>query len=357
MSGPDATAPAEVLTPEAERFLEGFRTRYTADEVIDRLGALSQLRVLVIGDAIVDEYHFVQPYGMPTKAPVIAARFLDAETYAGGCFAVANHVAGFCREVHLVTCLGADDPREEFARKHLLPNVTATFFTQPGRPTTIKRRYLRRFLYQKLFEVSFFDDSPIDGDVERQLLAHLLSVIHGYDLVLAADFGHGLITRTVLEMLCAQSRFLAVNTQLNSINFGYHLVTRYHRADYVCIDEEESRMACRDRLAPLDDIVRRLSVELRCGLITVTRGHHGSLTLGAEGETAEVPVLSRQVVDTVGAGDAYLSVAAPCARLGYPPELTGFLGNAVGALAVRIVGNAQPVTPENLVRFIRAVMK
>jgi nucleoside-diphosphate-sugar epimerase len=59
----------------------------------------------------------------------------------------------------------------------------------------------------------------------------------------------------------------------------------------------------------------------------------------------------------VGAGDAYLSVAAPCARLGYPPELTGFLGNAVGALAVRIVGNAQPVTPENLVRFIRAVMK
>jgi hypothetical protein len=268
MSGPDGASPAEVLTPEAERFLEGFRARYSAEEVIDRLGALSQLRVLVIGDAIVDEYHFVQPYGMPTKAPVIAARFLDAETYAGGCFAVANHVAGFCREVHLVTCLGADDPREEFARKHLLPNVTATFFTQPGRPTTIKRRYLRRFLYQKLFEVSFFDDRPIDGDVERQLLAHLLSVIHGYDLVLAADFGHGLITRTVLEMLCAQSRFLAVNTQLNSINFGYHLITRYHRADYVCIDEEESRMACRDRLAPLDDIVRRLSVELRCGLIT-----------------------------------------------------------------------------------------
>jgi sugar/nucleoside kinase (ribokinase family) len=97
--------------------------------------------------------------------------------------------------------------------------------------------------------------------------------------------------------------------------------------------------------------------ELRAQVVTVTRGHHGSLTLGAEGETAEVPVLSRQVVDTVGAGDAYLSVAAPCARLGYPPELTGFLGNAVGALAVRIVGNAQPVTPENLVRFIRAVMK
>ncbi len=69
---------------------------------------------------------------MPTKAPVIAARFLDAETYAGGCFAVANHVAGFCREVHLVTCLGADDPREDFAREHLLPNVTARVLHAAG---------------------------------------------------------------------------------------------------------------------------------------------------------------------------------------------------------------------------------
>jgi len=70
-----------------------------------------------------------------------------------------------------------------------------------------------------------------------------------------------------------------------------------------------------------------------------------------------VPVLSRQVVDTVGAGDAYLSVTSPCARAGFSPELIGFIGNSVGALAVRIVGNQQPVEPEALYDFIRVLMR
>ena len=347
----------ELLTPEARVFLASFGERWTAASVIERLREIADLRVLVIGDAILDEYHFVRPYGMPTKAPVIAAQFLSAECYAGGALAVANHVAGFCREVHLVTGLGGDDPREEFIRAHLRENVTPHFVVQPGRPTTVKRRYLRRFLLQKLFELSFYDDGPLDDDVEAGLLAHLDAVAGDYDLVLSADFGHGLITRRAVEVLCAKARFLAVNTQLNSINFGYHLVTRYPRADFVCIDEEESRIACRDRQSDLGVILGELSAGLKTKLITVTRGHHGSLTRGADGVEAAVPVLSRQVVDTLGAGDAFLSIAAPCAALGFPPELVGFIGNAVGAMAVRIIGNAEAVEPDALFRFLRLVMR
>lgn len=358
---PDGTrsplAVPELLTPEAKDFMKSFGARWTAVSVIEKLQELSRLRVLVVGDAIVDEYHFVRPYGMPAKAPVIAAQFLEGEAYAGGALAVANHVAGFCREVHLVTGLGGDDSREDFIRSRLRDNVTPHFVIQPRRSTTIKRRYLRRFLLQKLFEVSFFDDGPLDAEVETGMLAHLESVIRDYDLVLSADFGHGLITRRAVDLLCARSRFLAVNTQLNSINFGYHLVTRYPRADFVCIDEEEIRIACRDRQSPVEEIVRELSNTLHTQTITVTRGHHGSLTRGADGQEASVPVLSRQVVDTLGAGDAFLSVAAPCAALGFPPELVGFIGNAVGAIAVRIIGNAEAVEPDALFRFIRTVMR
>jgi len=55
-----------------------------------------------------------------------------------------------------------------------------------------------------------------------------------------------------------------------------------------------------------------------------------------------VPVLSREIVDRIGAGDAYLAITAPCAAAGYPMDLVGFIGNAVGALAVRIIGNRTP---------------
>lgn len=346
----------EQLTPEGVAFITRFKNANAAGAVLERLERLRSVKVLVVGDAIMDEYHFVRPYGMPTKAPIIASQFLSADAYAGGALAVANHVAGFCKQVELVTGLGQGCPHEPAIRAALRPNVQFRPFAMAGRPTTVKRRYLRQFLLQKLFEVSFFDDRPLEPDAEARVLAHLREAIRDYDLVIAADFGHGFITRSMVELLSAQARFLAVNTQLNSINYGYHLVTRYPKADYICIDEDEGRIACRDRQSPVDDIVRRIATDMHVQAITLTLGHHGSITMRPPAAPEVVPVLSRQVVDTVGAGDAFLSVAAPCALLGFPAEVIGFIGNAVGALAVRIVGNAQPVDPQALSQFITGVL-
>lgn len=342
---------------ELSKFLREFRTRHSAESVIARIQELKKLKVLVLGDTIIDEYHFVRPYGMPLKAPVIAAQFQRGESYAGGVLAVANHVAGFCDEVHLVTGLGATDTKRDFIDASLRSNVSRHFVVQPDAPTTVKRRYLRTFLLQKLFEVSFFDDRPLDPDVDAAACAYLAEEVPKYDLVLVADFGHGFVTRAMIDVLCAKAKFLAVNTQLNSVNYGYHVVTRYPRADYVCIDEEESRIACRDRRAPVDEITAALATQLGCRVMTVTLGHVGSLTRMDGHAPVTVPVLSRQVVDTVGAGDAYLSLSAPCACAGFPPELIGFVGNAVGALAVRIVGNAQPVEPDALYAFITRILE
>jgi bifunctional ADP-heptose synthase (sugar kinase/adenylyltransferase) len=348
----------EPFSPEADAFLRRFRSRYTATDVIRALEALRPLRALVVGDAIIDEYHFVRPYGMPLKAPIIAAQLLDVEAYAGGILAVANHIAGFCGEVHLVTALGGDDTREAFIRRSLRGNVDPKFFVRPGVPTTAKRRYLRRFLLQKLFEVGVFDDRPLSEELDVELAEYLGRVLPKYDLVVVADFGHGLLSDRSIEAIAASPTFLSLNTQLNSINYGYHVLTKWPRADYACIDEEETRMACRDRLGPVEELLGRLASTLGCRTMTVTRGHHGSMTYSRDqGAPVVVPILSRQVIDTIGAGDAYLAITAPCVRMGYPPELVGFIGNAVGALAVRIVGNESPVGPEELVEFVHVLMR
>jgi sugar/nucleoside kinase (ribokinase family) len=91
--------------------------------------------------------------------------------------------------------------------------------------------------------------------------------------------------------------------------------------------------------------------------MATTRGKHGSLLWQAGQGFFSTPVLSREVVDTIGAGDAFLSVTAPCVRAGVPPDLVGFIGNAVGALAVRIVGNKESVEPEPLYRYVRNLLR
>jgi len=200
------------------------------------------------------------------------------------------------------------------------------------------------------------DDADLPPAAEDALLDTLHAELPRYDLVIAADYGHGLLGRRAATALAEQSRCLAVNTQANSANLGFNLVTKYPHADYVCIDEPEIRLAMHDRWTPVPDLAAKVRGLLSAQAISVTRGHLGALAAG-EHEQWDVPVFSREIVDRVGAGDAYLSVTAPCVAAGYPMDFVGFIGNAVGALAVRIVGNRSPVEPVPLFKFVTALLR
>ena len=103
----------------------------------------------------------------------------------------------------------------------------------------------------------------------------------------------------------------------------------------------------------IDDLARRLDART----FAITRGQHGSLLRGQDGATTSVPTFSREVVDSIGAGDAFLAITSPLAAQGASPELVGFVGNAVGALAVRIVGNKESVEPVALQKFVATLLK
>ena len=347
----------DVYPEEAQSFLREFRQRHSADEVIGLLRDLKGLRVLVIGDAIIDEYHYVQSLGKSPKELLVTTRYLREEQFAGGILACANHVAGFCDRVDLVTCLGTRDSREEFIRSHLKGNVSPTFFYRDDTGTVVKRRYVEQAFLSKMFEVSFLDDTDLPEPVGREVERHVARVASGYDLVLVADYGHGFLGRDLIRLLASEARYLAVNAQTNSANAGYNLVSKYPRADYVCIDEPEVRLAAQDRRTDLEQIMRVLAKDLTCGRISITQGHKGCIAYAEHEGFHHVPVLSREIVDRIGAGDAYLSVTAPCAAAGYPADVIGFIGNAVGALAVRIIGNRTPVEPVPLFKFITALLK
>lgn len=346
----------DVFSPEAGEFLDDFRGRYSADDVITKLRSLAGLKVVVVGDAIVDEYHFCRAYGMASKTATIAAQLEREESYAGGAMAVANHLAGFCSAVELVTCLGGQDTREDFIRSQLKPNIEPVFHVRPDAPTTTKRRYVHSFLVTKLFEIARFNDRPLPPEVEDRVRRDLERRLGDADVVVVADFGQGFLGPSAIEAIAASARFVALSAQTNAINQGYNVITRHPRADYVCIDSEEARLAFRDRTAPLTDVVDSLAAQLGTRLFAVTRGPEGSIVRNADGEVVTIPPFSREVVDTIGAGDAFLALTAPGASLDFEADVLGFVGNAVGALAVRIVGNKEPVEPTQLYRFITTLL-
>jgi bifunctional ADP-heptose synthase (sugar kinase/adenylyltransferase) len=231
------------------------------------------------------------------------------------------------------------------------------FFVRDGAPTVTKRRYVWEARLIKLFEVVVADDTPLPGGLEEQVLAHLDGTLSTYDVVIVADYGHGLLGPRSVTMLAERARFLAVNTQANSGNFGFNVIMKYPRADYVCIDELELRLAARDRWSPLPQLVEAVQRHLKCSAVSVTRGHEGVLAFGPDASHWEIPALSPDVVDRMGAGDAYLAVTAPCVAAGTPMEVAAFVGGAAAALAVGIVGNRTSVDAAAVRRFVTAVLE
>ena len=344
--------------PEAtQTYLQAIRSRYSADRVIERLRSLSDLRVLVVGEAILDQYCYCLPMGKSPKETIVSTRYASEEHFAGGSLAIANHLAGFCREVTLVTAFGADPEHARFVESKLRPNVRLEAIITGDRPTVTKRRYLEPSFLIKMFEVQYLDDTPVPEPIERQVAARIEANLQGHDCVVTADFGHGLMTERLRTFVSSAGTFLALNTQSNSANLGFNPVTKYERADFVCVDEPELKLAARDRYGDLQSLASSVKQHLRAGCFLVSRGANGSFILSDRSPVVETPALAVKVVDRTGAGDALFAVTSPCVFRGFPMDMVGFIGNCVGALAVEIVCNRDPVDPVLLYKFITSLLK
>jgi sugar/nucleoside kinase (ribokinase family) len=266
--------------------------------------AVSQYRVLMIGDAIYDKYVFVRPLGKSMKESVLSVGYEREEKYHGGVWAAAKHLEWVVSDIDVIY----------------------------GRRVLINTRFVEGS--KKLFTLHETTDEPAYSLDEVD--------VSSYDLVIVADFGHGTMTPAAIRRVSAEARFLAVNAQTNSSNFGFNLITKYPRADYVVIDELEARLAAHDNCSPIEDVIRSLGY----GKIVVTLGSNGAI--GFDGEFHREKARAEHVVDTMGAGDAVLAVSSPFAAAGYSIQDLVRIGNMAGAAKVGVLGHQRAVRREDL---------
>jgi bifunctional ADP-heptose synthase (sugar kinase/adenylyltransferase) len=274
------------------------------------LADISGYKVLLIGDAIYDEYVYVRPQGKSPKENIISNKVLDSESFRGGVWAAQAHISAFVRDADVYS------------------------FSRSG--TIRKRRYVEQGYIRKLFETHEAEASEPQEEPS----------FSDYDLVVVTDFGHGVVTPNLIENMIRGSRFLAVNAQTNSANHGFNLITKYRHADYVVVDELEARLAAHDRDSKIEDVILKLGFKR----IIVTLGPNGAI--GYDGDFHRSPGFTRTVVDTMGAGDAFFCVTAPFAAAGAEmPELLR-IGNAAGAIKCGVVGHRTSVDRDSLVAYL-----
>jgi sugar/nucleoside kinase (ribokinase family) len=330
--------------------------RYSFDDIAKILDLITVKSVLVIGETIIDEYAYVEPMSKSPKGALLTSHYIKSRYFAGGILACANHIAGFCGRIRLATCLGQKKSRLGFVKKNLLSNIDSIFFYRQGANTTLNTRFTINGTNNRIFGVYHFDHSPLNETLQATVLSFLEAEIYDYDLVLAVDYGHGFFTEKIIAFLADKSKFLALNVQTNSTNFGFNPIHKFPKADYICLDEIESRLAAGNRFGRIEDIVSLIAEKMSCPRISVTLGQRGVLIYD-RGAIINVPAFPVDVVDTVGTGDAYLSITASCVAAGAPMELVGLIGNVAGSMHAQTLCNKNEIKRERLLRRLKEVWR
>ncbi|NLL11721.1 MAG: adenylyltransferase/cytidyltransferase family protein [Methanomicrobiales archaeon] len=344
-------------TDEQIEYFRSFALKHPADEVISWLKRLHTLRVLVIGETIIDRYSYCYPIGMVTKDPIIAVKYLHEEWFAGGIIAVANHGAGFYHSVDLISALGEKDSYEQFIHTHLKDEVNSHFIYKTDSPTIIKQRFVDAYLNQKLFEVHTINDEMVSMDQTNELIQKFSSLISDIDLVLVVDFGHGMISSPFIEKIVGSGVFTAVNTQTNAGNRGFNVISRYPKVDYVSLNATELNLEERTNAGDIKSKILNVVERVSANEVLITEGKYGTILYDREDGFIRTPAFAGKVVDRIGAGDAIISITAGLACLNAPADIIGFVANAVASMAVSTVGHRTSIEPVGLYKYITTLLK
>lgn len=279
------------------------------DAIQAAVDKVAKLKAVVAGECIWDVYRYVTPQGLSSKSPSLSVRFEDEVTMLGGAWAIAAHCREFCETEQIVS----------------------------GTEHT-KIRYIDQKTGQRLFEVC-------EHPKERPI-----AVLPGpCDIFIAADFGHGFWG----DAPTVDAKFLALNVQTNSSNFGFNRIKKWKTWSYLVADKREVELDLGCRNTTMLEVLDYYGPHSD---MSVTLGPNGSLHRNKWGSTFSSPAFADSVVDTTGAGDAYFALTSLLVRAEINPTLIPFLGNVFAGLKTRIVGNAHAVSKASLLKACAAIL-
>lgn len=341
----------------ASVWLQNFITKYSEGEIIGWLKSVVGLKVLVVGEAIIDEYVRCEALGKSSKDPVLAFREISLERQVGGSLAIAGHCAGMGAQVTVLFRMGNNEIDHKLFADSLGQSVEIAALQSALEPTIIKRRFIDDLTEARVFETYVMSDvRPTEMD-DLAFRARLMELAKDVDVVLVADYGHGLLSEGAVDDLAEVKTVLAINTQSNAGNRGFNTISRYPRVDYVCLNGNEVGLELRRRHLTMNELVPQLRERTGASRAVVTEGAKGLASCDIDGNVVHVPAFAQVIRDRVGAGDALFATTSLLFAVGAPSDISGFFGNLAGASSVSELGNRSHVSAINLMRHATALLK
>lgn len=347
------------IPDDVKNYMKDLMLRFNMKDIKEYAKKAENLKVLVLGDTIIDRYTYCKVQGLMSKNMAYSVRKKKSEDFLGGAVAIARHLSSFSSQITLLTVVGSEKYLLEKMKNDLSDKMALKLIKSKEIPTIVKERFVmeneKRKEYDKLFSVNNIAEIPgYEEEVRNKLYREIVKIIKDFDVVFLCDFGHGMIDDDVMELVQNKAKLIVLNCQTNSSNRGTNIITKYKNADFFSLDQNELSIAYPGYKDGEKTKLKKLKRYLG-GNGWLTRGASGAYGI-EEGTVYKCPALTLDVTDTIGAGDAFYSVAGIFAAAGAPIELATFLGNVGGALGANIIGNKEAVEAVNVLKFANTLM-
>jgi rfaE bifunctional protein kinase chain/domain/rfaE bifunctional protein nucleotidyltransferase chain/domain len=324
-------------------------------EILDLVAAFRGKKVVVVGDYVLDRYHFCEPTSVASEAPMMNLRQIKTEDFDGGAGVIALHLAGLGAAPTLVSALGTDGEsgrvQDRLRRRGVDLSIQAS-----RRELPLKHRYLADLT--KVLKIDEGTTGAHDSQTEADLADRILAAADGAAAVIFADFGCGLLTRHVLERVMPELR-RRVGVITADVSGMRSNLLHFKDVDLLCPTERVVRETLHDFTTGINNVVY--------GLLTRTGARQAIVTLGKQGllvfdqyrarpaneswernlRSEYLPALPAPSIDPLGCNDALLAAASLTLAAGGSIHAAAYLGTVAAAFEVQRVGN-HPITVEDL---------
>ena len=297
------------MNERSEQSNSGFPSA-PSDAALGRIvHGFTAVRVLVIGDLILDRYVTGQAGRLSPEAPIPVLRPAATRAIAGGAANVAANIAELGGQAVLVGLVGQDQGAAELRRLlAACPSIRAVLVEAPGRPTTTKTRFMSGA--HQLLRLDEESTDPADPAAVAALCAACDAAMAEVAVVVLSDYAKGVLAGPVLDHVLAAAAAAGrpVIADPKRPDFA-----AYRGATVLTPNEAELRAADGSTLAD-SAAVEAAAARALCitegQAVLVTRSEKGMAVIRADAPPLHLPARAREVADVSGAGDTVVAALA-----------------------------------------------
>ncbi len=307
----------------------------TIDEIF---AGFDRLRVLIVGDVMLDAYVWGRVDRISPEAPVPVVNVQRREVRLGGAGNVLLNVQALGAEAIICSVIGTDEPGDRLQAQLQERGLNCDgLIRSESRITTIKERIIAGS--QQVVRVDTETDRPITADECAQLVARATALLPTCQVVIFEDYDKGVLTPDSIAQIIDAANALGIPTVVDPKKRNF---LSYNHATLFKPNLKELREGLKidfdvDNEAELEAVVTELKNRLQVQGALITLSERGVL-IDFQGEKVRLPAHIRQIADVSGAGDTVISIAACCVALGLEPRRVAGLSNLGGGLVCESVG-------------------